>query len=112
MIRQLIMTHLTLTPILMSKFFSLLNLIARMVSFSFQSNSSKVVEQLSSSSSNVVVNRKRTRKALTQIPKDKENCISFDDKNNDEHDDDDIISSVGSHLSTAVRQTRKKKRRY
>ncbi|CAF1690187.1 unnamed protein product, partial [Adineta ricciae] len=52
------------------------------------------------SSSNVLVNRKRTRKALTQIPKGKENCLSFDNDNDndnhDEHDHDEVIDSVCS----------------
>ncbi|CAF1502699.1 unnamed protein product [Adineta ricciae] len=67
------------------------------------------------SSSNVLVNRKRTRKALTQIPKGKENCLSFDNDNDndnhDEHDHDEVIDSVCSQLSLGVRQTRKQKRR-
>ncbi|CAF1690345.1 unnamed protein product, partial [Adineta ricciae] len=65
------------------------------------------------SSSNVLVNRKRTRKALTQIPKGKENCLSFDNDNDnhDERDHDEVIDSVCSQLSLGVRETRKRKRR-
>ncbi|CAF1468905.1 unnamed protein product, partial [Adineta steineri] len=78
-------------------------------------NSSKVFEQSSSSSSsssNVVATQKRKRAASTQKSKDKENCISFDDSNDDEHDQEDTICSSGSQLSSAVRRTRQKTRRY
>ncbi|CAF4280441.1 unnamed protein product [Adineta steineri] len=76
-------------------------------------NSSKVLEQSSSSSSsNVVASQKRKRAASTQKSKDKENCISFDDSNDDEHDQDNTICSSGSQLSSTVRRTRQKTRRY
>ncbi|CAF3846764.1 unnamed protein product [Adineta steineri] len=75
-------------------------------------HSDKIVEQSSSSSSKVAAKQKRTRKPLTQKPKDKENCIPCDDSNDDEHDEEDIISSVGSRSSSSVRQPRQKKRRY
>ncbi|CAF1408207.1 unnamed protein product [Adineta steineri] len=73
-------------------------------------HSDKIVEQSSSSSSKVAAKQKRTRKPLTQKPKDKENCIPCDDSNDDEHDEEDIISSVGSRSSSSVRQPRQKKR--
>ncbi|CAF1502715.1 unnamed protein product [Adineta ricciae] len=79
-----------------------------------QSNFGTDVQQ-ASSSSNVVTSRKRTRKALTQVPKGKENCVSFDDDNDGEHehehDQNQVICSVGSQLSSSVRQIRKRKRR-
>ena len=60
-----------------------------------------------------MANRKRTRKALNQIAKDKENCIQFDDSSDDELDGQkDINCSVNSRLSSAVRQTTKNKRCY